>query len=254
MELTVLGKSPSWQDASGACSGYLVREQGFSLLLDCGSGVFGKLRAVCDYAELDAVVISHLHPDHIFDLVPLVAALSYSRRAPLPCPALYLPPGGLQWLERLASLWTTPDYFERALKASEYDPSRAATTALGPMTARFMGVPHFIAAFAVELTGADGRRFTFGADCRFNDELVEFARETDLLLLEATTGERQPQSDGGHMSAREAGELARRAGAGKLVLTHFSDELDAVRVLAEGCEGFGSGAVELATPGARFTP
>ena len=115
-------------------------------------------------------------------------------------------------------------------------------------------MPHFIAAFAVELTGADGRRFTFGADCRFNDELVEFARETNLLLLEATAGERQPEPDGGHMSAREAGELARLAGAGKLVLTHFSDELDPVRVLAEGREGFGSGAVELAIPGARFTP
>lgn len=256
MELTVLGKSPAWQDASGACSGYLIREQGFTLLLDCGSGVFGKLRAVVsDYAELDAVLISHVHPDHSFDLVPLTAALSYSRRAPLPRrPSLLVPPGGRDWLARLASLWTESGYFDEALDVSEYDPSQAGTTAIGPLTARFMPVPHFIPAFAAELTGADGRRFTFGADCRFSDELVEFARGTDLLMLEATAGERQPGRDAGHMSAREAGRLARLAGAAKLVLTHFSDELDPALVRAEGCEAFGSEAVELAAEGARFTP
>jgi ribonuclease BN (tRNA processing enzyme) len=253
VELTVLGKSPAWQDASGACSGYLIREQGFSLLLDCGSGVLGKLRAVRDYAELDAIVISHLHPDHTFDLVPLVAALSYSRRAPMRRPALHLPPGGLQWLARLASLWTDPDYFVQALEASEYDPSPAAMTTLGPLTARFLLVPHFIPAFAVELTDAGGRRFTFGADCRSNDELVQFARDTDLLMLEATAGDRQPAADGGHMSAHEAGELARQAGAAKLVLTHFSDELDPDSVLAAGRDGFGSASVELASAGACFT-
>lgn len=252
MELTVLGKSPSWPDASGACSGYLIRDRGFTLLLDCGSGVLGKLRAVCDYAELDAVLISHLHPDHCFDLVPLAAALSFSRRAPLPSAALHVPPGGAAWLERLASLWTESDYFRQALAVAEY--SQAAPLVIGPLTARFMAVPHFIEAYAIELTGADGRRFTFGADCRYNDELVEFARDTDLLMLEATTGELQPPPDAGHMSAREAGELARHAGAAKLVLTHFSDELDAAKVHADGRQGFGSDAVELAAEGACFTP
>ena len=125
--------------------------------------------------------------------------------------------------------------------------------AFGPLTARFLRVPHFIPAFAVELTDAGGSRFTFGADCRYSEELVEFARDTDLLMLEATAGERQPSPGGGHMSAREAGELARRAAALKLVLTHFSDELDPARIHAEGRAGFGSGAVELAAEGARFT-
>ena len=71
MRITVLGKSPSWQDAGGACSGYLVEEDGFSLLLDCGNGVFSKLRHYCDYVDLDAVLISHLHADHFLDLIPL---------------------------------------------------------------------------------------------------------------------------------------------------------------------------------------
>lgn len=62
MRITVLGKSPAWQDAGGACSGYLVEEEGTRLLLDCGNGVFGKLRARLDYVEVDAVVISTSTP------------------------------------------------------------------------------------------------------------------------------------------------------------------------------------------------
>lgn len=59
MRITVLGKSPSWQDAGGACSGYLVEEAGTFLLLDCGNGVFSKLRRYRDYVAVDAIVISH---------------------------------------------------------------------------------------------------------------------------------------------------------------------------------------------------
>ena len=59
----MLGKSPAWQDAGGAsCSGYLVEDEGARVLLDCGSGVLGKLRAVVDYADVDAVVVSTFTP------------------------------------------------------------------------------------------------------------------------------------------------------------------------------------------------
>jgi ribonuclease BN (tRNA processing enzyme) len=81
VRLTVLGKSPSWQDADGACSGYLIEEDGTTVLLDCGNGVFSKLRRFRDYTKVDAVVISHLHSDHFLDLVPF----SRMRRASSPC-------------------------------------------------------------------------------------------------------------------------------------------------------------------------
>jgi ribonuclease BN (tRNA processing enzyme) len=251
VDLTVLGKSPAWQDASGACSGYLVREQGRALLLDCGGGVFGKLRATCDYTEVDAVLVTHLHPDHFIDLVSLGCALRYSPRAPLPRPALYVPPGAREQLRRMSAMWADPEDFERAFEISEYDPR--ASLALGPLEARFVAVPHFIPTFAVELTGVDGRRFTFGADCRFNEELAEFARGAHLVMLEATDAEAWSGPGRGHMTAREAGELARRAEAGRLIVTHFSDELDPAWVHAEASAGFGA-AVELAAEGARFTP
>ena len=85
MRITVLGKSPSWQDAGGACSGYLVEDGETSLLLDCGNGVFAKLRERVDYTDVDAVLISHLHADHFLDLVPYAYALTYApRQQPVP--------------------------------------------------------------------------------------------------------------------------------------------------------------------------
>ena len=77
IRLTVLGKSPSWQDRDGACSGYLVEVDEQALLIDCGNGVFAKLRRHGAYERVDAVVLSHLHADHVLDLVPFAYALTY---------------------------------------------------------------------------------------------------------------------------------------------------------------------------------
>ncbi|MBO0769668.1 MAG: MBL fold metallo-hydrolase, partial [Solirubrobacterales bacterium] len=115
MRLTVLGKSPSWQDADGACSGYLIEEDGYTLLLDCGNGVFSKLRHYCDYVDVDAVLISHLHADHLLDLVPFSYALSYApRQQPVAVggwpgtdtparPQLYAPMGAGDMFRRLVA-------------------------------------------------------------------------------------------------------------------------------------------------------
>jgi ribonuclease BN (tRNA processing enzyme) len=250
VRITVLGKSPSWQDDDGACSGYLVQEGGFTLLLDCGSGVFAKLRAAADYREVDAVLITHLHSDHFFDLVPFTYALINARRrgaADVRTP-LYLPPGSTAILRRMLGAWSIEDLVERAFDVREYAPG--APLALGPLEARFCEVPHFTRAFAVELTRG-GPRFTFGADCGPSQALVDFARETDLLLIEATLEEPETGDERGHLTAREAGEHGRSAGVRRLVLTHFSDELDLERTRSEAAAGFGA-PVELAREGAVY--
>lgn len=258
MRVTVLGKSPSWQDEDGACSGYLVQEGGFTLLLDCGSGVFSKLRGVCDYAEVDAVLITHLHADHFLDLIPFSYALSYGPRrltagsarrgdAGAP-PDLHLPPGAGEAIRRIVGTWGDEQLVENAFSVIEYDP--AAELALGPMRARFCPVPHYTSTYAVDLS-AGGARFTFSADCRPNDALVAFARDTDMLLVEATLTE--PEMDGarGHLTPREAGEHGRLAAARRLVVTHFSDELDPEWLRAEAAAGYG-GPVTLADGGAVY--
>jgi len=250
LRVTVLGKSPSWQDAAGACSGYLVQQDGFTLLLDCGNGVFSKLRPVVDYVDVDAVLITHMHADHFLDLVPFSYALRYApRQQPVAVggwpgtqaparPQLYVPPGASEVLRRVVGCWGNDDLIADELS-------------VGPLSVRFCEVPHFVTTYAVELT-SNGSRFTFGADCRPNQELVRFARDTDMLLIEATLP--RPERDGvrGHLTAREAGEHGRSARARRLVLTHYSDELDPEWTRAEAADSFG-GPVEMATDGAVFT-
>lgn len=252
MEITVLGKSNAWPDADGACSGHLISEGDFRLLLDCGTGVFAKLRSVCPYTEVDVVVVSHLHADHFMDVVPYSYALSYSTGETSSRPLLLGPPGTRALFEELGSVLGCGDQLQRVFDVREYDDGEAIE--VGPLRARFREVPHFIPAFACELTTPAGTRFTYGSDCGYNEQLIEFARGTELLMLEATGGDTPPpQPDGawGHMTAREAGELGRAAAAQRLLLSHFSDELDASAIEREGSVGFGA-PVQLAHERDRF--
>jgi ribonuclease BN (tRNA processing enzyme) len=252
VRITVLGKSPAWQDAGGACSGYLVEAGGRCLLLDCGNGVFGKLRAVRDFTQVQAVVISHLHADHFIDLVPYAYALTYSHqaRAAAGRPLLYAPPGARETFRRITGAWQAEELIEEAFELHEYDP--AAEPALDPLSVRFHEVPHFIRTHAVQIREADGGRFTYGADCRPNDAIVAFAHDSDLLMLEATLEAPEEAGCRGHLTPAEAGEHARRSGVRRLVLTHMSGDHDASWARAEAERAFG-GAVELACEGATYT-
>jgi ribonuclease BN (tRNA processing enzyme) len=250
VRITVLGKSPAWQDAGGACSGYLVEADGRCVLLDCGNGVFGKLRDVRAFTDVCAVVISHLHADHFIDLVPYAYALTYSHqaRAAGSRPVLYAPPGARETFRRITGAWQAEELIEHAFELHEYDP--AEELALDSLRVRFHEVPHFIRTHAVQIR-ADGGSFTYGADCRPNDAIVAFAQDTDVLMLEATL--EQPEEAGcrGHLTPAEAGEHARRAGAHRLVLTHMSADHDASWARGEAERAFGS-AVELASEGAVY--
>ena len=261
MRITVLGKSPAWQDAGGACSGYLVEADGLCVLLDCGSGVFGKLRSHREYWEVDAVVISHLHADHILDLVPYASALTYApRQQPVPVgghpgtdtparPRLIAPSGAREALRRVCGgSGMRDEHVEGAFELSEYAPDDCFD--LGPLEVRFRTVPHFLPTYAVELREGD-KRLTFSADSSPSDDLCDFARDTSLLLIEATLPRPEREGPRGHLTPGEAGDHGRRAGARRLVLTHFSDELDAEWARREAEETFG-GPVEVAREDAVY--
>jgi len=264
LRITVLGKSPSWQDADGACSGYLIEEDGFHLLLDCGNGVFSKLRRFRDYTDVDAVVISHLHADHFLDLVPFAYALTYApRQQPVPVdrwpgtdnparPHLYVPEGGRDALRRVCGGGGMPDeHVERAFALHEYAPDDVVE--VSTMHVRFHRVPHFLPTCAVDISSTNGGgRFTYGADSAPNDELVRFADGTDLLLIEATLPRPEREGPRGHLTPSEAGEHGSRARVPRLVLTHISDELDANWAQREAEQAFG-GPVDVAVEGAVFT-
>jgi ribonuclease BN (tRNA processing enzyme) len=260
LQVTVLGKSPSWQDAAGACSGYLVQEGELNLLLDCGNGVFSKLRSVVDYRSIREVLITHLHADHFLDLVPFSYALANAVRTDalrngsgeVPArPSLRVPAGGDEVLRRIVGSWGSEDLIDDAFAITEYEPDDVLT--LGPLRVRFREVPHFIRSYAVELAsgGAGGHRFVFGADCAPNQALVEFAREADVLMVEATLRAPEPGPERGHMTPREAGEQGAAAHARRLVLTHYSDEMDPSWAAAEAADSYGD-RVELAHEGAVY--
>jgi ribonuclease BN (tRNA processing enzyme) len=264
MRVTVLGKSPSWQDAGGACSGYLVQEGDTTLLLDCGNGVFSKLRRHVDYLDVDAVVISHLHADHMLDLVPYSYALTYApRQQPVPVhtwpgtdnparPVLHAPPGARDVFRRVVGAWGNEDLVENAFDLQEYEPD--GEVSVGPLRIRFRPVPHYLPTHAVEITSSvnGSGRLTYGADCSPSTELVEFARDTDLLIIEATLPRPERTGMRGHLTPEEAGDHGCRAKVGRLVLTHISDELD--ELWARGCaeKAFG-GPVTVAREGAVYT-
>jgi ribonuclease BN (tRNA processing enzyme) len=262
MRLTVLGKSPSWQDAGGACSGYLIQEGDTSVLVDCGNGVFAKLRERIDYVDVDAVVISHLHADHFLDLVPYSYALTYApRQQPVPvdrwpgtdcpaCPVLHAPPGAKELFRRVVGAWGNEDLIEKAFELREYDPAQQIE--IGPIRISFQPVPHFTETFAMSISCTNGSgRIVYGADTAPTEALAEFARDADLMLVEATLPRPERTGMRGHLTPEEAGGHARGAGAKRLLLVHISDELDADWARDEAAEAFG-GPVEVAAEGATF--
>jgi ribonuclease BN (tRNA processing enzyme) len=260
LRITVLGKSPSWQDAGGACSGYLIQTDEVNVLLDCGNGVFGKLRERIDYVELDAVILSHLHADHWLDLVPYSYALVYApKQQPVAVhtwpgtdsparPRLVAPPGAAEVFRQVTSAWGNDDLIESAFQLEEYQPE--ATVEIGDLGASFHPVPHFIDTFAVNLS-EDGRKVTYSADTRPGDELVDIASDADLLLVEATLPRPERTGVRGHLTPEEAGDHARRAGAKRVVITHISDELGDEWAREEAERGF-EGPVEVAREGATY--
>jgi len=262
MRLTVLGKSPSWQDAGGACSGYLIEEGDTAVLVDCGNGVFAKLRERIDYVDVDAVVISHLHADHFLDLVPYSYALTYApRQQPVPvdswpgtdcpaCPVLHAPPGARELFRRVVGCWGNDDLIENAFELHEYDPT--SEIEIGPIRISFQAVPHFTETFAMSISSTNGSgRIVYGADSSPTEALEEFARDADLMLVEATLPRPERTGMRGHLTPEEAGGHAKGAAAKRLLLVHISDELDADRARDEAAEACG-GPVEVAREGATF--
>jgi ribonuclease BN (tRNA processing enzyme) len=262
MRITVLGKSPSWQDAGGACSGYLIEDGDTCAVLDIGNGVFAKLRSFVDYVDVDAVLISHLHADHFLDLVPYSYALTYApRQQPVPVdrwpgtdhparPRLIAPRGARKTFRRVVGAWGNDDLIENAFELEEYEPN--STVEVDALRFSFQEVPHFTETFAINVSSANGGgRFTFGADCSPCDALVEIARDTDLLIVEATLPRPERTGVRGHLTPAEAGEHARKAGARRVVLTHISDELDADWAKRTATEAYG-GDVDVAVEGAVY--
>lgn len=250
MLLTVLGCSGSVPAAESSASGYLVRAEGASVVLDLGNGTFGALQRYLDPFALDGLVLSHLHPDHCAD----VSALTVYRRyhptppqlAPLP---LYGPPDAA---ERLVAAYA-PNAAEReTTDLSDVYSFRSyrGTSRIGPFELRAAPVDHPCEAYALRLHHA-GRTLVFSGDTGPCRQLVELATGADVLLAEASWVDRPDNPPGVHMSGRDAGAAAAAANVGRLLITHVPPWTDREQVLAEARAAF-SGPTELVYPGAHY--
>jgi ribonuclease BN (tRNA processing enzyme) len=222
MRLTVLGRWGGYPAPGGACPGYLLEEDGFLLLIDCGNGILSRLQHYCRVHELSTVILSHLHSDHILDLYPLRLALEFARYPELSQTRLPVlaPEGAPEVLTSLLIPQASKERFLAFLEFRPIDPSRPES--LGPFQITFAPVAHTIPTFAMAIEAA-GRRLVYSADTAPCDALEELAAGADLFLCEATLREREahlaPQV--GHLTGRMAGSIARRARVRRLLLTHF---------------------------------
>ena len=241
--LHVLGCATAGGNPGEACSGYLVTAGGARILIDCGSGVVASLLER-DASPLDAVVFSHLHFDHVGDLIPFGYAHMFGLASDWKPPAVYAPPGGAARIAALCEAGGAgADLLGQCgMALSEYDP--AATLAVGDAELTFRELRHPGTSHAIRVEAAGGV-LVFSGDTALTPGLGEHAAGADLLLCEATA---LPES-AVHLPATHAGRIAREAGCKALVLTHV-DVHERPAALSQARESFG-GPVVAAAPGLR---
>jgi len=250
VELTVLGCSGSGAGPRSAASGYLVRTPGTSLVIDLGNGTFGALQRHLDPFDLDAVVLSHLHPDHCADVSGLIVHRRYHPAGPGRPIELH---GPTESEVRLAVAYAPSSDERVATDLSDVltyrvfadGPARVADVDLSSLP-----VDHPCEAYGVRLE-SQGRTLVYSGDTGPCDNLVELAYGADVLLCEATWTDEPDRPPGVHLSGRQAGEVARKAGVGRLLITHVPPWYDPEDLLTEAREVF-TGASELARPDGRY--
>jgi len=217
MKLTVLGCNGPYPEANGACSGYLLQAGDTRVLLDCGAGVLARLTALMPPEALNAILLSHLHYDHMSDMLPLIYRMQGKRRL-----TVYAPN------EPAAA---------RSLLADAFDLRPLTAGSIGFLRFETLPVRHPATCRAVRLT--DGASdFCYTGDTNTCPNLAEFAAGCDLLLADACFTDELWAEQKPHLSARLAAELAVQAGAKRLVLTHFTPGIDREALLHQAREAF----------------
>jgi ribonuclease BN (tRNA processing enzyme) len=239
VRLTVLGGCGAWPGAGQACSGYLIEHDGFRLLLDLGYATVPRLlqRATAD--SIDAVFVSHGHPDHCADLNPLLRARALRDDPPPPLP-IYALPGALDAVLAL----DRPGMLDSAYLLHEFTPGDDLN--IGPFRAETRLLPHFIPNAGIRLA-AEGRVLAYTGDTGPSPEVVALAREADLLLAEATYVDQVPEDSRRYLTnARQAARQAAKAGARHLMLTHLSPDTDPQAARAAAGDEY-NGTTDVAT-------
>lgn len=246
--LVVLGSCGAWPEAGRACSGFVVEHQGFRVVLDLGYGTFSPLAnwvgsSVAD--GVDAVVVSHSHPDHMVDLHALFRARWFGRKGSRAVPVF----AAEGVLERLTCL--EDDDIDDIAAVFDMHPLPADPYDVGPFSLSSWLLPHFVPNAGVRLS-SDSLTVAYTGDTGPDPSLALLGRDADLFIVEATDRQQRtstrPPTEGGsmHMTGREAGQAAKEANARRLMLTHFWPDNDRERT-RQAAQAVYSGEVIVAT-------
>jgi ribonuclease BN (tRNA processing enzyme) len=226
--VVVLGSCGAWPEPGRACSGFVLEHRGARVVLDLGYGTLPRLLALLGSSAadgIDAVIVTHAHPDHMIDLHGLFRARWYGRRG-APTMPLFAPE---PVRARLVGL--EDDGEEVVRQVFDWHPLPAAAQAIGPLRLESMLLPHYLPNAGVRLSGG-GLTLAYTGDTGPHPALAQLGREADLLIVDATDlGQRPgslaaPPGPALNLTAREAGEAAAAAGARRLMLTHFWPDND----------------------------
>ena len=235
MKLTILGANGPYPAVDGACSGYLLSSDSGNthILFDCGTGCLAALRGLLPLEALTAVVLTHLHYDHMSDMLPMQYALQFSARQtalPVLCP-------------------TAPTEARRLLDAKCFDLCLPEDRQIGELRLSFIPGVHPVPCVCVAVEG-DGARFVYTGDTNENPALELFADGCDLLLADAGLSSADWTPRAPHLSAAMCGQLARAARVRSLVLTHLNPKYDPETLAAEARAHYPN--AELAVRGAQY--
>lgn len=248
LQLHVLGAGPAYTDrpdATGAA--YLVRHGPTALLLDLGQGSFPRLAQAIEPSMLDAVVISHLHPDHFIDLVVLRHYLRWEFRPPRR--ARVVAPAGLA--TRLDALHDEPGFTAAALDVEDVTPGPRP---VGTLTLEARSVTHTRDSYGYRVAPAEGGGpgLVYSGDCGRAEDLDPLVRAGDTLLSEVSFGPGPVPPGAAHLDGPAVGALARRTDAGQVLLTHLQMGFEEGATI-EAVRAEFDGPISFVAPGSRFT-
>jgi ribonuclease BN (tRNA processing enzyme) len=273
MELQVLGRYAGFPAAGGgAASGYIIKTDDQTIMIDCGSGALSNFMKVSDIHKLDAIVLSHVHADHILDLIPLGYLLLERcmttdserklRRIPV-----FLPEGSEGVLEGISEVLGHPkfvfakpdqygpvyeqfvnlvagekDFFSALLPKHPYTKDQVLN--FGDLRLSFTEVNHGFPAFAMKFEYR-GKIFVFSADTAPCEQLADFAKGADLFLCEATGNSDNGRFYKTHLTPLQAGDIAAKAQVKSLLLTHMTPNTDENWMMDQAKKAY-SGEVKVA--------
>jgi ribonuclease BN (tRNA processing enzyme) len=251
VKLTVIGCSGSFAGPDSAASCYLLEGdhdgRTWRVLLDLGSGALGTLQRYVDPLAVDAVLISHLHPDHYFDISGLYVVWKYHPGGARPRIPVFGPKGIADQCARAYGLAQDSGMSEEF----EFHEYGDRPIHLGPFAIRATRLVHPITAYGLRVE-SEGRTLVYSGDTGPCQELVDLAAGTDLLLCEAAFVESGDNPADLHLTGKQAGAAAAEAGARRLVLTHIPPWHDPKIPLAEAREAY-DGPLEAAVTGSTYT-